>query len=238
MRLIQLGEQRDTFLSQVSHELRTPMTSIRSFSEILRDNDGGDNAQRTRFASIINEESIRLTKLLDEILELSFLESGRVRMDISDLALAEVIDRAILATTSLSTDANANVTTQLHLPDIRIETDCDRLAQAVINLLTNAIRHNDKPVLEIVVSTQEVSLLKQRRLIITVSDNGPGIPKKNRELIFEKFASISPGSGGKGVGLGLPITKQIIEKLNGELSFLSNNDGTVFRISLPVTFER
>ena len=238
MRLIQLGEQRDTFLSQVSHELRTPMTSIRSFSEILRDNDGGDNAQRTRFASIINEESIRLTKLLDEILELSFLESGRVRMDISDLALAEVIDRAILATTSLSTDANANVTTQLHLPDIRIETDGDRLAQALINLLTNAIRHNDKPVPEIVVSTQEVSLLKQRRLIITVSDNGPGIPKKNRELIFEKFASISPGSGGKGVGLGLPITKQIIEKLNGELSFLSNNNGTVFRISLPVTFER
>ena len=238
MRLIQLGEQRDTFLSQVSHELRTPMTSIRSFSEILRDSDGSDDAQRMRFASIINEESIRLTKLLDEILELSFLESGRVHMDVDELSLGDVIDRAILATTSLSVDANAKITSKLHLPDIRIETDGDRLAQALINLLTNAIRHNDKPVPEISVSTSEVRILKQRHLIITVRDNGPGIPKRNRELIFEKFASISPGSGGKGVGLGLPITKQIIEKLHGELSFQSDDGGTVFRITLPLVFAR
>mgnify|MGYP006220956719 CR=1 FL=1 len=166
MRLIQLGEQRDTFLSQVSHELRTPMTSIRSFSEILRDSDGNDDAQRTRFASIINDESIRLTKLLDEILELSFLESGRVRMEISSLSLGDVIDRAILATTSLSSDANARITKALHQPDIRIETDGDRLAQALINLLTNAIRHNDKSVPEVLVSTQDVTLQKTRRLVI------------------------------------------------------------------------
>ena len=233
MRLIQLGEQRDTFLSQVSHELRTPMTSIRSFSEILRDSDGSDDGQRMRFASIINEESIRLTKLLDEILELSFLESGRVHLDFRELSLGEIIDRAILATTSLSVDTNAQIARKLHLPDIRIETDGDRLAQALINLLTNAIRHNDKPVPEILVSTREVWHHKRRHLIIMVKDNGPGIPERNRELIFEKFASISPGSDGKGVGLGLPITKQIIEKLHGELSFLSDGDGTVFSITLP-----
>ena len=106
---------------------------------------------------------------------------------------------------------------------------------AAINLLTNAIRHNDKSVPEVLVSTQDVTLQKTRRLVINVQDNGPGIPARNREVIFEKFASIPSRAGGKGVGLGLPITRQIINKLDGKLSFLSNDDGTVFRIELPLT---
>ena len=140
MKLIQLGEQRDTFLSQVSHELRTPMTSIRSFSEILKD-DAGADYNGAYFASIINDESIRLTKLLDEILELSFLESGRIKIDISKCAVTDVINRAILATTSLTAETNAVITQTLHNPATMVETDADGLAQAVINLLTNAIKH-------------------------------------------------------------------------------------------------
>jgi len=238
MKLIQLGEQRDTFLSQVSHELRTPMTSIRSFSEILKDDAGADSQRGAYFASIINDESIRLTKLLDEILELSFLESGRIKIDISKCAVTDVINRAILATTSLTAETNAVITQTLHNPATLVETDADRLAQAVINLLTNAIKHNDKPTPEITIATQEIKVLNQGRLVISIADNGPGIAPQNRGLIFEKFASLSPGDASGGVGLGLPITKQIIENLNGELSFYSNDNGTVFKITLPLALTR
>ena len=148
MQLLHLGQQRDNFLSQVSHELRTPMASIRSFSEILQqaeqDNAQNNTEQRSHFASIIHDESIRLTRLLDNILEISFLESGQARHEIESVALEQVLSRAQLALDSLITESGAIIDVNLHVDNQLIETDADRFLQVIINLVSNAIKHNNK----------------------------------------------------------------------------------------------
>ena len=161
MQLLHLGQQRDNFLSQVSHELRTPMASIRSFAEILQEaqtdnpKDGTQNnaEQTSHFASIIHDESMRLTRLLDNILEISFLESGQARLDVQFVALTQ-LSRAELALNSLISEYDAIIELNLHAEDQLVETDADRLLQVLINLMSNAIKHNDKTVPHILISAK------------------------------------------------------------------------------------
>ncbi|MGB0506831.1 MAG: ATP-binding protein [Pikeienuella sp.] len=228
-KLTALSAQKDTFLSQVSHELRTPMTSIRSFAEILRDGADLPPEQAKRYSSIIHDESIRLTRLLDDILDLSFLENGRIKLDMAEVRLSAVLDRALSATELLRSERDALIKRDALADTITLNTDFDRLAQVFINLISNAIRHGgtDQPNITIRCTATDDAVH------IDVADNGPGISREHVELIFEKFSKLSSEMSSGSAGLGLPISREIMRNLNGGLDYIGRRQGAVFRVSLP-----
>ncbi len=228
-KLTKLSQQKDDFLSQVSHELRTPMTSIRSFSEILKNEETIDSEKLKHFSSIINEESKRLTRLLDEILDLSFLESGRIKLNLVPTTLSDVLGKAISATQQLAEEKDALIISEPKAQNIQLITDPDRLSQVFINLITNSIKYTNSKKPEIKINCID----HEHYLDISVLDNGPGIPETEQELIFEKFSRLNTKPATGGVGLGLPISLEIMQNLGGELRCLPVLSGAEFRINLP-----
>jgi Na+/proline symporter/signal transduction histidine kinase len=226
-KLTALSVQKDAFLSQISHELRTPMTSIRSFSEILRDTDGLGQVEKTKYASIIHGEAIRLTRLLDDLLDLSVLENGQVNLNMETGSLNDVLDKAIL-TVQAGGSGNLDIHRQLPGEAVTLTTDLDRLNQVFINLITNAQKYckADEPKLTIKVRHDA------NGISVIFADNGDPIASAARALIFEKFARISD-SDESGAGLGLAICREIMARLGGDISFEPGSTGNVFIVSLP-----
>ncbi|PVH28605.1 ATP-binding protein [Pararhodobacter oceanensis] len=226
--LQKLSVQKDSFLSQISHELRTPMTSIRAFSEILMDDEILPE-DTTRYARIIQDESIRLTRLLDDLLDLSVLENGQVNLDIQSGDLGALIERALMSSNSVRPERSFSI--QRHGLDapIALSTDIGRLTQVFINILSNARKYCDapEPVMRISV--------RQRRGRVTVDfiDNGSGIPKKSQALIFEKFARLTDTHQAGGAGLGLAICREIMNNLGGDISYVPGQGGAAFRVVFP-----
>ena len=227
-KLTQLSHQKDSFLSQISHELRTPMTSIRAFSEILRDAEGLGPEEKTRYASIIHSETIRLTRLLDDLLDLSVLENGEVSLNRQRGVLRDVLDQAVTTARAANTRV-IKIDRESAGEDIVLDTDLDRLVQVFINLITNAQKYcvADDPQLSIRAHQ------RGRRIIVDLIDNGAGIDAASQALIFEKFSRL-PGQGGEGAGLGLAICREIIKRLEGDISYLTDVSGTGFRVELPI----
>ncbi len=227
-KLTQLSIQKDAFLSQISHELRTPMTSIRAFSEILRESDL-DHAAQEKYAMIIHGEAVRLTRLLDDLLDLSVLENGQVQLYPQHEPLSHVLDRAVAATSSLSAGGIA-IRRNPEAEEIGLYTDTDRLAQVFINLIANAAKYCEAqaPCLEIKVSQ------KLGELRIDFVDNGGGIPPESQAVIFEKFSRLSDQAAAGGAGLGLAICREIMDKLGGTVTYLPGQSGAAFRVTLPV----
>ncbi|GJL81311.1 MAG: sodium:solute symporter [marine bacterium B5-7] len=230
--LQQLDAMKDEFLSQVSHEVRTPMTSIRSFAEVLIDSEDLSSELTRRFLGIIHEESLRLTRLLDEILELSNLERGELRINCQPSPVGPVIDRAIRICQGIARQENVKLTTSNIHGDAIILQDSDRLQQVIINLVTNAIKYNTNQDPEVEVFGK----VSSRNFELYIRDNGSGIA--DGERVFEKFTrGRSQAVRGKpGSGLGLPISHQIIIRMGGGLELVENDEsGTCFRIRLPLS---
>jgi Na+/proline symporter/signal transduction histidine kinase len=233
-RLKELDRLKDDFVSTVSHELRTPLTSIRAFSEILNDNPQLDTPERKRFLGIIIKESERLTRLINQILDLSRIESGHAEWQLSDVDLKDTIENAIAATSQLFTEKNVGL--QAHLPHNvpTVTADADRVLQVLINLLSNAVKFCARGAGRV-----EVRLVNERyQLRVEVSDNGPGISKSDQPIIFEKFRQGRDTLTDKaeGTGLGLAISRQIIARFGGTLWVESELDcGATFAFVLPVT---
>ncbi|NPD18237.1 sodium:solute symporter [Rhodophyticola sp. DY48A3-103] len=227
-KLTQLGEQKDAFLSQISHELRTPMTSIRAFSELLKSGDL-DEAARARFAGIIHAESLRLTRLLDDLLDLSVLEHGRVSLNESAASLGDVLDRAIHASGVIEAGEGLRILRDVEAERISLWTDPDRLAQVFINILSNARKYCDaeEPELRITVSRLGP------HVDVDFIDNGSGIPERQRRLIFEKFTRLETARDAQGAGLGLAISREIMARLGGGLTYVAGHGGAAFRVRLP-----
>ncbi|MCB1333705.1 MAG: sodium:solute symporter [Roseivivax sp.] len=227
-KLTRLSVQKDAFLSQISHELRTPMTSIRAFSEILRDSAELAPEDQVKYASIIHDEAIRLTRLLDDLLDLSVLENGQVNLNIRQGRLGAVLDRAADAAMASEAGRKLTLVRKAKSEDFVLTTDLDRLSQVFINLINNARKYcdADNPRLEIRVFRGE------DRIFLDFVDNGTGIAAEARDLIFEKFARVSDQRAG-GAGLGLAICRQIMRRLGGEISYLAGESGAAFRVILP-----
>jgi Na+/proline symporter/nitrogen-specific signal transduction histidine kinase len=225
-KLTALSIQKDAFLSQISHELRTPMTSIRSFSDILREGDVPQDALG-RYAGIIHDEAVRLTRLLDDLLDLSVLENGQVVLRESEGMLSVLLDRAIGA--AGLHDQVLTVVREDIDQDFMLRTDLDRLVQVFINLISNARKYceAEDPVLTIKVVRQG------KMTAVDFIDNGRGISPENHELIFEKFSRISDESKAGGAGLGLAICREVMQRLGGEISYLPQAKGAGFRVILP-----
>lgn len=230
--LQKLSVQKDSFLSQISHELRTPMTSIRAFSEILMD-DEIETADQIRYARIIHDESIRLTRLLDDLLDLSVLEHGQVNLDIRAGSLAEMIDRALLASNSVLPQRDFVIRRDPAREQVAVRTDVGRLTQVFINVLSNARKYCDaaQPVLTITV--------RKRGAVASVDfvDNGAGIAKDKQALIFEKFSRLTDTHKAGGAGLGLAICREIMVNLGGDIRYVPGQGGAAFRVSFPLVLE-
>jgi hypothetical protein len=226
-KLTRLSVQKDGFLAQISHELRTPMTSIRAFSEILRDTEGLGEADKTRYAAIIHDEAIRLTRLLDDLLDLSVLENGQVSLNLSEGRLEQVLDRAVAA--ALAEGQGRLVIHRDRSAEQRwLTTDLERLTQVFINLIANALKYCDAeaPTLRITVAEAAGGL------VVDFIDNGSGVSAEAQDVIFEKFARVSDQKAG-GAGLGLAISRQIVTRLGGAIRYLPDRGGAAFRVTLP-----
>jgi signal transduction histidine kinase len=234
-RLRELDRMKDDFISTVTHELRTPLTSIRAFSEMLHEDPKTDLEQRSKFLGIIVSETVRLSRLINQILDLAKLESGRAEWTVNAVDVDEVIHEAADSLTALF--AEKRVTLDLSGLDkgLTVMADRDRLMQVMVNLLSNALKFvpPDSGMVRVGAdgSAQEVR--------VSVTDNGPGIHAADHEVIFDKFRQ---GSGGtdvltdkpQGTGLGLPISRQIIEYFNGRLWVESvPGAGACFLFTLP-----
>ena len=228
-RLRMLDTQKDEFLSQVSHELRTPMTSIRSFSEILLD-EATSPEDRQRFIRIINEESLRLTRLLDEILDLSRLEAGTLDVQLTSLDPTAEVAAAIDSIGGLTRERNVIVETG-PLPSEMIRANPDRLRQVLINLLTNAVKYNAADAPRIRIRGRRAGAMVE----IDVVDNGGGVSREEALLVFDKFARGNRAGRDQGAGLGLPISRAIMRNMGGDLRVIFASDGTsFFRIISPI----
>ncbi len=230
-RLQQLDTQKDDFLSQVSHELRTPMTSIRSFSEILLSHEDISEAEKRRFVSIIHEESQRLTRLLNEILDMSRLESGSVEMPLESVNATLIVQAAIDTLDGVIRERNVNIHTVSEEAPARVWANADRMQQILINLLSNAIKYNnaERPVIEVSSRTSTGYLL------IDIADNGGGVKREEAGIIFEKFTRGRRSKLDQGAGLGLSISRAIARTMGGDLTLEFSDDGTsYFRLRIPL----
>ncbi|HQR11975.1 MAG TPA: sensor histidine kinase [Casimicrobiaceae bacterium] len=232
-RLKELDRLKDDFVSTVTHELRTPLTSIRAFSEILHDNPALDAEERQKFLNIIIQESERLTRLINQVLDLAKLESGRAEWQIGETDMNAIVRDSIDSTSQLFRAKNVGLETRLPPDAPFVRADRDRLVQVLINLLSNAVKFVPADSGRVVVEVRVAAGM----LAVRVVDNGPGIAAENQQVIFEKFRQAGDTMTEKpqGTGLGLPISRQIIEHLGGRLWVESApGQGATFIFELPV----
>ena len=228
-KLLALSVQKDGFLSQISHELRTPMTSIRSFSEILMSDDAMGDDDRLRYSQIIHDETKRLTRLLDDLLDLSVLENGQVTLNLEDEALGSVLDRAVAAMEVRAGAQDFVIERSGAGEGLMLHTDGDRLAQVFINLIANALKYCESPTPKLEIKVSEAG----GRQVVDFVDNGKGIPTEAQTLIFEKFARVTDNHAAGGAGLGLAICREVMTRLGGGVVYLPGQGGAAFRVILP-----
>ncbi len=233
-RLQELDRLKDDFISTVTHELRTPLTSIRAFSEILHDNPDLGKDERAKFLGILVKESERLTRLINQVLDLAKLESGAAEWQNVTLDLREIVADAANTTSQLFKVKNIKL--ELNLPDTPapVIADRDRLMQVMLNLLTNSIKFCESDRGEVRVTVSSGSNVAR----VDVRDNGVGIAPENQELIFEKFRQVGDALTEKppGTGLGLAICRQIVGHFGGRLWVESTqSQGATFSFSLPLS---
>ena len=231
-RLKELDRLKDDFMSSVTHELRTPLTSIRAFSEMLLEDPEIDVDDRQRFLGIIVSETERLTRLVNQVLDMAKIESGHADWVDDEVSLLEVVEQGAASTSQLFRDKG--VTLEMSLPPAvpALLADRDRLVQVVLNLLSNAVKFVARGSGQVCLSLRETG----EGLQVDVSDNGPGLTPEEQRVVFEKFRQGGNTMTDKpqGTGLGLPISRQIVEHYGGRLWVESvPGQGATFSFLMP-----
>ena len=230
-RLRQLEGVRQEFVANVSHELRTPLSLIKSAAETLLDGAKDDPAALARFLQIIDKHANRLALLIDDLLLLSTLDSGGLRLNKQPLPFRAVVQEAIedLRPRALARDVRLENAVPAALVAL---ADNDRMRQVISNLLDNAIKYG-KPS---GTTRVEASLLPDGRIEVMVIDDGPGIPRESQERIFERFYRVDKARSREqgGTGLGLAIVKHVIQAHGGEVRLeCEPGSGSRFIFTLP-----
>jgi len=231
-RLQVLDRLKDDFVVTVNHELRTPLASIRAFSEILRDNPDLPTDERLDFLRIVVTESERLTRLINQLLDLSKIEAtGSMPADRASVDLAAVVRESAAAMQQVFAQSHVKLAIEIDADPAFVVGDHDRLVQVVINLLGNAAKFSPPG--------RGMALLALRRaaehLELSVTDNGPGIRTEDREVVFERFRQLGDTMSDKpqGAGLGLAISQRIVGQHGGRIWVEGSRDGgAVFKVRL------
>ena len=231
-RLKELDRLKDEFVSTVTHELRTPLTSIRAFTEILLDDPDVELSQRKKFLGIITKEAERLTRLINQVLDLAKIESGKAEWAEMAVDMKEVIIDTLAAMGQLFKERKIAVEVRLPESVSAVTADLDRMIQVMLNLLSNAVKFCDAVDGRIEISLSE----REGSLRVDVRDNGRGISPKDQEDIFSKFHQLGTVLTDKprGSGLGLHISRQIVERFGGKMWVESDlGRGACFSFVLP-----
>ncbi|MFO1218091.1 MAG: ATP-binding protein [Burkholderiaceae bacterium] len=231
-RLESLDRLKDDFMSSVTHELRTPLTSIRALAELMVDDPDMPADQRAQFTAIIVAETERLSRLVNQVLDMAKIESGHAEWHNAPVNLEALAEAAVQTTRELFRERGAQVHIDADgaLPELM--ADADRLTQVLLNLLSNAAKF-------VPAGSGRVTLQLRRgadALRVEVHDNGPGVPPQQQELIFEKFRQGGEATNRPpGTGLGLPISRQIVEHFGGRMGVASTpGQGSCFWFELPL----
>jgi signal transduction histidine kinase len=232
--LVVKDKQKDEFLDTVAHELKTPITGIRAATELLMDEDDDMPKEiKKQFLTNILQDSDRLGRLINNILDFEKLETRRLSLDISFLDIQETIKKAVERIQPIAAKKQIRITVK-NVNSYKIHYDEDRILQVLYNLISNAIKFCDSESGYIEIDTK----LRDELLEIAVSDNGKGVPEEDIDYIFDKFYqsqhqnTIKP----EGSGLGLAITKQIVEKHNGKIwASKEIKSGAKFVFTLPIS---
>lgn len=232
--LVKIDAQKNEFLTTVTHEIRSPITSIRSLSEIMVDHEDISPEERKAFLETIIQESDRLSRLVNQVLDLEKLAAGKVNFDMRPIDLGAVIEKAMLNFTAIAQQNQVDI--QVDVSQKRthrqIEGDFEKLVQVIINLLSNAIK-NVEPSKGLI----QVRLYENAtHICMDVEDNGIGIDPKFHDQIFEKFKQVdNPNRKIDSSGLGLSISKKIIEMHQGTIHLESSlGHGAKFILKLPI----
>ncbi len=228
---IKLETIRSDFVANVTHELKTPLTSINGFVETLKTNVGINKATRIKFLDIIEVESNRLQRLIDDILILSFIEGNKSHYSNEIVNLAVIINECINLVSETAKEKNVSIEYISSSENVYIKANHDLMKQLVLNLIDNAIKYSkDNGYVKIEV------LEDSRKILLSVEDDGIGISKEDTNRIFERFYRVDKARSKKvgGTGLGLAIVKHIVINQKGYINVDSELDkGSKFTIQFP-----
>ena len=221
---------KDQFLSTMSHELRTPLNAVLGFSELLQDERYGSlNERQHRYLSHIQNGGKHLLTLINDILDLSKIEAGRIELFLADVALQQTFDDVLAALRPLS-DKKSHTLSVRGEASLVVRADPTRLKQILTNLVANAVKFTPEGG-----HIELAARAENGRVRIEVRDNGPGIPLEEQRRIFEAFYRLrNSGQSAEGTGLGLAITQRLVELQGGQLNVESQpGQGSCFYFTLP-----
>lgn len=227
-RLASLDKERRAFLANVSHELRTPVSNVYVTLEALESGADEEPELRGRFIQTALDETGRLSRLIQDLLDLGRLEAGVAPLEEQPLRLRDLINRAVRAMELRMRSKSVGI--RIHIPDVQLQGDPERLLQAFLNILDNAIKHS--------VSDSTVFIsgkIESTQVAVEIRDQGPGISQKDLPHIFEQFYTTDRSRQGSNSGLGLAIARRIVEAHGGTITASSQGEGqgAVFTIRLP-----
>jgi two-component system phosphate regulon sensor histidine kinase PhoR len=231
----EISRMKNDFVSHVSHELRTPLASIKAYVEMLVDGEAQDEKTRRDFYDVIQNEANRLSRLIDNILNISRIESGLVKINKQPTSLMVVLKQAIEVVTPQARGKNIVIEEQLEPAFYQTFGDRDMLYQAVMNLLGNAIKYTPENGR---ITVQTVANESSNSVTVRITDTGVGIPEKALPFLFDKFYRVEENNHmGKGTGLGLSLVKHIVETVHRGQVFVESTagKGSTFGFTLELT---
>lgn len=222
---------REDFIANVSHELRTPISMLQGYSEAIIDDIAGSDEEKKELAQIIYDESLRMGRLVNELLDLAQMEAGRIELQKTEVDLKGYAERIIRKFQGIAKDHQINLSLQTNIDDSPINIDPDRIEQVLTNLIHNAIRYTPQAGTVTLHISSLTNFVK-----FDVMDTGSGIPEEDLPYVFERFykADKARTRGRSGTGLGLAIAKNIVEAHGGEISVHSKKgEGSTFTFTIP-----
>ncbi|SDJ66692.1 ATP-binding protein [Sediminibacillus albus] len=232
-----LDKLRKDFIANVSHELRTPISLLQGYSEAIVDDIAESKTEKNELAQIIHEESLRIGRLVNELLDLARMESGNIQLNLETVRMNPFADRIVKKFAGMAREKDIKLTLDANLPEDTMKIDPDRIEQVMTNLIDNAIKHSFAGGEVFVQLSSE-----QDGMTCSVKDSGSGIPAEDLPFIFERFYKADKSrkreNGKAGTGLGLAIAKNIVDAHQGTLSAKSKiGEGTTFIFRIPKNSE-
>lgn len=228
---------KEQFLANMSHEIRTPLTSIIGFTEML--SESSVNPEQAKYIKFINSSSVHLLELINDLLDFSKIDSGKLTFESRPFNPEELFEQAFETLKPRAEEKGLEMILKQSIPPMILAGDTLRIRQIVYNLLSNSIKFTEKGKIMLQTKATLSSNNELATLIIRVADTGIGIPKEKLDVIFDEFTQVDHSITRKygGSGLGLAISKKLVEMMNGKISVLSRSEeGTIFtiKITLPI----
>lgn len=227
-----LEEMRREFVANVSHELRTPLTYLQGYTEAILDGLAADPAEEKKYLKIILDETLRLRRLVSDLLDLSRIEAGQVDLPLEEVRLVELVDQVLPKLVPMTADKNLELVTQIGPELPPVWGNPDRLQQVLINLLDNALRHTPDGG-RVTVTAREI---EGNMVAVSVSDTGPGVPPEDLPYLFERFYKVEKARTRTtaGTGIGLAIVRSVVEAQGGQVwAESSPGAGTTITFTIP-----